>query len=58
MTRVFVITNVESGWDCVMGVYYKKEDAIKYCAEMDGDIPVEDWNEGDSRYIIHEKSIK
>jgi hypothetical protein len=27
---VYVITNVESGWDCVRGVFQKKSDAFEH----------------------------
>lgn len=57
MKIVYVITNVESGWDCVRGVFYQKQDAINFCAELDNVKPG-DWDESDSMYIINETWIK
>lgn len=53
--KVYVVTNVESGWDCVRGVYTNKESVEKYVrnvmedklADLDGAMDV-----------IHEKTLK
>jgi len=39
---VYVVTNPELGWDCVVGVYYNKEDA----------------DLADNNYIIHTVKIQ
>lgn len=50
--EVFVITDTESGWDCLIGVYSTKNEAENVCLELD-----ENWNY-DSRYIIHKAILK
>ena len=55
--ELFVITDVEGGWDNVRGVYSTKELAIEYCAERDGVSP-SDWEEGNSKYVIHDTYLR
>lgn len=50
---VYVITDVEAGWDCVYGVFYKREDAIDYCKDENGE-----YDKDESALIIHEKQIQ
>ena len=33
---IYVVTDCESGWDCVKAVFKDLTDANKYCAERDG----------------------
>lgn len=54
--NVFIITNAESGWDCVRGAFLEKDDAVAFCADRDGVAP-EDWNADDSMNIIHEETL-
>ena len=54
MNKVYVVTNPELGWDCVMGVYEVREDAEKRCAEYDG-VPYDKWDEGESMLVIHDE---
>ena len=41
---VYVVTNPEFGWDCVVGVYFSKDQAEK-------------WEEKSEMYIVHEQEI-
>lgn len=56
MIKVYVITNTENGWDCVLRVYKERSDAVKYCAEWDG-VSLEEWDEHNSILHIHEKQL-
>lgn len=52
--NIFVLTNPELGWDCVVGVYYSKEAALKdFC---DGDYNTLEKLE-DAGYIFHEETL-
>lgn len=55
--KIYIITDTEAGWDCVRGVYNTKQAAIKMCAEME-EVNPDEWDEGESRYIIHEKRLQ
>lgn len=55
--EVYIITDTEAGWDCVSGVYKTKQAAIRMCAELD-EVSPDEWNEDESRYIIHERILK
>lgn len=60
MTIVYVVTNVEMGWDCVCGVYEKLDDAYRSCFSYNPlnltldqmEAMVED---GDTSYVVHAK---
>lgn len=53
--RVFVVTNVESGWDCVRGVYYAdSEEALAKLLADEEDLSVEEWEETN---IIHNELL-
>lgn len=54
---IYIITNPSDGWDNVCGVYLNESDAIKCAAENEG-IPEEDYDEEDSKYIIHRKELR
>ena len=57
MNKVFVVTNIELGWDNVLGVFTTRDLAIKYCANRD-DMTPEEWETfQDSTSIIHEKQL-
>lgn len=58
MKTVYVVTNLESGWDCVRDVYIRKDDAIEYCAEREDKTP-EEWEKDQdrSRFVIHTKTL-
>lgn len=58
MTYVYVITNPELGWDCVMGVYQaSSEEAVKkrFFKELGYDEIPEDW---DNTYVIHKERLE
>jgi len=69
--NVYVVTNPESGWDCVRGVYKTKRDAMlskldNYIHENNVDVDSlsdEDikklWNkECEDNYVIHDTYLK
>ena len=53
---VYVVTNPELGWDCVMGVYESREDAEKRCADYEN-IPYDKWEEDESSCVIHDNLL-
>jgi len=55
MNKVYVVTNPELGWDCVIGVYEVREDAEKYCAQYEGVVPYDKWREDESVLVIHDE---
>ena len=56
--KVFVVINVEVGWDCVRGVYQaKSEEQLKEYLIEKWELP-EDFDWGDCPYIIHEKQLE
>lgn len=57
MSNVFVVTDVDLGWDNVVAVFTTKELAIKYCAARDGMSPEEWKNFQHSTNIIHEEQL-
>ena len=54
---LFVITDVQEGWNNVRGVFINKDAAVAYCAERDN-IPPEEWDQGESMLIIHNQTLK
>lgn len=34
---IYIITNVEMGWDCVCGAYFSKESVLDYFSEIYSD---------------------
>jgi len=56
MKTVFIVTNPEYGWDCVLYASCSSKKAIAYCANRDNVAP-EEWDASDSMYIIHEKIL-
>ena len=67
---IFVLTNVELGWDCVCGVFRTKDDILSYLNEDKNpeghqdfnpkyDILVTDLDDSDSvyPYIVHEVTL-
>lgn len=50
--KVYVVTGIELGWDCVVAVFDNNEAAEKHCKELD-----ENWNEYEGDYIIHEQEL-
>lgn len=44
--KVFVVTNVEAGWDCIVGVFESEESAQDLCDECP------------DTYIIHETTLQ
>ena len=55
--NIYVVTNPENGWDCVVGVYEaESEEAVKKYLlwELGYDEEPEDWED---RRIIHRQSI-
>ncbi len=54
---IYIVTYLEGGWDNVEGAFRNKIDAIELCAHYDK-VPVEEYNECESMYIIHEKELK
>ena len=58
--KVFVVTDVENGWDCVCGVYSTKAKAIKE-GVFYGETPTKEekaaFNRGESTRIIHEEYL-
>lgn len=62
MTGVYVVTNVEMGWDCVCGVYTDKVDAIRRCfGDNEADLSYEEMesliNNCDTSYVVHYKTL-
>lgn len=62
--RVYVLTNLESGWDCVVGVYADRDDALRFIGEYESfsDFSISQldslYNTGDTQFVIHEKVLK
>lgn len=58
--RIYIVTDPELGWDCVIGAYQTIEDAIKCCLDRSG-IDINLWEEyKDARFdcaIIHEETL-
>ena len=52
---IYVITNVDCGWDCVFGVF-KTEEGVKRYFEERG-IDYDDVENGETSYIIHRKQL-
>ena len=61
---VYVLTNIESGWDCVSGVYADRDDALRHIGESEdfSDFSIDQLNSlyetGDTQFVIHEKVLK
>lgn len=61
--KVYVLTNLESGWDCVSGVYKDYKDALRYIGDCEGlvdptDEELEDlYDTGDTQFVIHDKVV-
>lgn len=54
---VYVVTNVENGWDCVSGVYIDLKDAVEKCdGEYEVGLPAYSYDV--YPYVIHEKTLK
>lgn len=55
---IYIITNLESGWDCVCGAYTNLSEAQRHCAEIK-DLTIEEWLKQDSTcpYVIHETEL-
>ena len=63
MKEIFVVTDPELGWDCVVGVYTTLEGAIK-CVLSRMDIDVDSWKDYETDYgdldgaVIHEELLR
>ena len=59
--KIYVVTNVENGWDCVVGVFKTREKAIDYLREGDDEeiakLTDQQWLD-DTSYIIHEERLQ
>ena len=60
---VYVLTNLESGWDCVSGVYSVQEDALRYIGSFyEENLSLAQlealYETGDTQFVIHEKVLK
>lgn len=57
---VYIVTNVEYGWDCVCGVFVDLDEAYIRCAE--GGETLEEIRKlvqnGDTGFVIHKKIIQ
>lgn len=60
---VYVLTNLESGWDCVSGVFADRNDALRYIGQYEScsnySISMLDslYETGDTQFVIHEKVL-
>lgn len=57
---LYIVTNVEHGWDCVCGLYVDSDAAYLRCAENGETLEeitqlVED---GDTAFVVHRKIVK
>ena len=52
---VYVVTNVEDGWDCVRGVYTTEELAKDYLRQCG--VSEEEIENDESTYIIHKETL-
>lgn len=60
---VFVVTNLEMGWDNVCGVYQTSESAYRYCFHDNPDnLTLEEMTElvenGDTSYVVHAQRLE
>ena len=61
--RIFIITDPELGWDCVVGAYTELEDALKCCLERSG-MDTNLWENYVNSYgdfdcaVIHEETLQ
>jgi hypothetical protein len=60
---VYVVTNVEMGWDCVCGVYQSEESAYRHCFHDNDDgltleEIIEKVDDGDTSYVISAQRLK
>ena len=63
MERVYVITDNDAGWDCVVGVYERLEDAVALCNErvenkQEYDPQKSVYNYDFGMLIIHDKPLR
>ena len=60
--KIYVITDPELGWDCVLGAYLTLEDAIKCCLDRSG-IDINTWEDYIDDHdsfdcaLIHEETL-
>ena len=59
--KIYVITDPELGWDCVIGAYLTLEDAIKHCLDRSG-LDINTWEDyvDNQRFdcaVIHEETL-
>ena len=50
MSTVIVITNVEMGWDCIVGVYKDEEAVLKDWLNQDRDEPFTSYDKFEEHY--------
>jgi hypothetical protein len=50
---VYVVTNCESGWDCVEGVYTTREKAVAFIKDRYPNDEIED-----TMLVIHEERLR
>lgn len=53
---VYVVTNVEDGWDCVRGVYTNLRDAVERC-NGEYEEGLEAYAYDVHPYVIHDKTL-
>lgn len=63
MKYVFVVTNVDHGWDCVCGVYENRLDAYTRCFNGNHDnLTIEQMIDivecGDTQYVVSAKKLE
>lgn len=54
---VYIVTDVEAGWDCIMGVFYKKQDAEDYLVYSKGLDRLDVMKGETEQYVIHEEQV-
>jgi hypothetical protein len=59
---VFVVTNPEAGWDCVLGVYLHLYDAVdsnggEYTSDMEGNYTTQ-FEASGSIVLIHKRELQ
>ena len=59
---VYVVTNVEMGWDCVCGVYKTSESAYRSCFNDEDGLTLEEMTakveDGDTSYVVSAKLLR